>query len=318
MTRRAWSFLTLHETQYAGNEGYPDELGESYAYDSAVQNSANVQVGDVAVLRDSDRLLGVGRIDGIESEATTKVRERCPNCSLTGHKRRATMTPAYRCPDCKHEFDEPTSEVVDVIGYTAHYGPTWQPSDGSILRADIEAVTLGNARQHAIREVDPVELEGLLLSPLPPPTEEPKPVPKAGVEVLPVGEVSTVAYRISSGSPTTAHRLEAILVLDYASFLADLGRTTEVHRYVTAEGAGLYCDLYDATAGALIEAKQSATRENVRMAIGQLLDYDRYEDGTPTLAVLTPDRPAEDMLELLVGLEINAIWRDANSGFQTV
>ena len=75
----------------------------------------------------------------------------------------------------------------------------------------------------------------------------------------------------------------------------------EVKRYRIMTGsATLYSDLADLTENILYEAKGSADRMSVRLAIGQVLDYGRFVDGS-RLAVLLPEEPhAADLVELLV------------------
>ena len=59
----------------------------------------------------------------------------------------------------------------------------------------------------------------------------------------------------------------------------------------------------------LIEAKANSTREKIRMAIGQLLDYERHVKPKPKkLAVLIPKKPREDLIHLLEKLEIMIIY----------
>ena len=62
--------------------------------------------------------------------------------------------------------------------------------------------------------------------------------------------------------------------------------------------SALYSDLADVTQNILYEAKGSADRMSVRLALGQVLDYGRYVDGAQ-LAVLLPEAPAADLVELL-------------------
>lgn len=71
----------------------------------------------------------------------------------------------------------------------------------------------------------------------------------------------------------------------------------------------LRCDLFDETANALIEAKSSVSRESVRLAIGQLFDYRRFEQHSPELSVLMPRRPTDDLFALLGSTGIHAIWQ---------
>lgn len=39
----------------------------------------------------------------------------CPNCKSKNPKERVRKTPKYRCPECKHEFDEPAFRTVDEL-----------------------------------------------------------------------------------------------------------------------------------------------------------------------------------------------------------
>ncbi len=68
---------------------------------------------------------------------------------------------------------------------------------------------------------------------------------------------------------------------------------------------------YDGTSrDLLIEAKPDPDKGSLRIAIGQLFDYNRYRtrQAATDLAVLTITRPAPDYLELLKDLGITALW----------
>ena len=52
----------------------------------------------------------------------------------------------------------------------------------------------------------------------------------------------------------------------------------------------------------LIEAKSSCTRNQIRLAIGQLLDYKRYLN-PKQMAILLPTKPKSDLIELIKSLE---------------
>ena len=45
------------------------------------------------------------------------------------------------------------------------------------------------------------------------------------------------------------------------------------------------------------------------MAIGQLLDYRRFEPSSMRLAVLLPRQPAQDLIELIHSVPASAVWR---------
>jgi hypothetical protein len=132
-------------------------------------------------------------------------------------------------------------------------------------------------------------------------------VGKVGRAVLVPEELHTTRFfEVAGSEPALGRRVESDLV---TSFRASTG--AQYMRWAIPLGAGsgrnLLTDIYDLEARRLYEAKSSAGRADVRMAIGQLLDYRRYLD-VPGLVcvVLLPERPAEDLGELigLVGFEL--------------
>jgi hypothetical protein len=60
----------------------------------------------------------------------------------------------------------------------------------------------------------------------------------------------------------------------------------------------------------LIEVKSSVESPHIRMAVGQLFDYwfALNRDEAPHLAVLLPERPANDVISLLQWLNVGIIW----------
>jgi len=153
---RAWSFLTLNDSarQYVGNEGYADQLETHYTFDSTVPNHRSVSVGDLAVLRDTAVVLGVGWIDVIESAHERKYRLRCPTCSRTGFKHRRGLTPAFRCSSCGGVFDDPDREELDVVQFVARYSRTFAPADAVVPAVELGPAYHSRAAQHAIRELE--------------------------------------------------------------------------------------------------------------------------------------------------------------------
>ena len=79
----------------------------------------------------------------------------------------------------------------------------------------------------------------------------------------------------------------------------------------------LACDLVDETNHVLFEAKGDVRRASVRMAIGQLLDYRRFEPISMELAILLPRRPAQDIIELIHSVPASAVWR-TKDGFAII
>lgn len=80
------------------------------------------------------------------------------------------------------------------------------------------------------------------------------------------------------------------------------------------EAKRLFCDLRDATANTLVEAKGSVSRQAIRMALGQLADYRRFAGPDVKPAVLVPESPRPDLLALLEAEGVAAIW-PVNDGF---
>ena len=112
-------------------------------------------------------------------------------------------------------------------------------------------------------------------------------------------------------------RREQKLVRAYGRFLERKGRTVRRHRIPVGEGAHpLYTDAFEEERHNLIEAKVDSTRPAIRMAIGQLADYERFIKPRPRRrAVLLPSRPPADMEALLASQKIHVIWKHG-SGFR--
>ncbi len=123
-------------------------------------------------------------------------------------------------------------------------------------------------------------------------------------------------FRVSvPGQDRVATRSEQGLVQDYKDHLRDQGHEVTRHRYPLPEsGSALYCDLVDETHHVLYEAKGDALRNSVRMAVGQLLDYRRFEETPKRLAVLLPRKPHPDLIKLIHSVPASVVWR-ADAGF---
>lgn len=101
---------------------------------------------------------------------------------------------------------------------------------------------------------------------------------------------------------------EASLLIEYRDWLLKQGRKLQIVKYKS-----LRCDAYERERKNLIEAKCSAAREYVRMAVGQLLEYaylGRKFLGNPNRAILLPDRPLPQSIEWLADLRISVVWKE--------
>lgn len=110
---------------------------------------------------------------------------------------------------------------------------------------------------------------------------------------------------------TTVTRREASLSEDFERFLEDhQHRVMRFQIRTSGLSSSLWTDLYDVEDHVLYEAKSSASREAIRMAIGQLMDYRRHIKPTnPSLAILLPERPHDDLVDLLNSVNISIVYR---------
>jgi hypothetical protein len=122
--------------------------------------------------------------------------------------------------------------------------------------------------------------------------------------------------RVLEAQEGVGERREAQLVHAFAGWLEEQTGRSVVGLEIPygVEGRNLRADAYLPSAagmtGVLFEAKATAARESVRMAVGQLLDYRRYVTPEPSLAMLLPSAIPWDMLELVDSLGIGVVWRD--------
>lgn len=124
--------------------------------------------------------------------------------------------------------------------------------------------------------------------------------------------------RRRSSEPVTLLRREASLVGRYVEWLNRKAPVTvERHSIPTPAGHLMYTDIFVPQTRELIEAKSSSSREHIRSALGQILDYSRYVDHS-SLAVLTPSEPANELTSLLLGNGVGAIWESGLRDFSRV
>jgi len=128
---------------------------------------------------------------------------------------------------------------------------------------------------------------------------------------VPVEEQNTErAFVDPSGEIYEIERREQRLVLAYQADLEAQGYEVGRNRIrPPGEAKPLFSDVHDRSRNNLIEAKGSGSRANIRMAIGQLADYARFLSPEPAQGVLLPDRPREDLEQLLSSCGIAAIWQ---------
>ncbi|PNE42139.1 MULTISPECIES: restriction endonuclease [Streptomyces] len=137
------------------------------------------------------------------------------------------------------------------------------------------------------------------------------------VDELPIERNETErAFVNPNREPYEAERKEGKLVQDFADWLTGKGHQSCRHRVLPPEESRpLFTDLYSKGLGLLVEAKGSVTRENVRMAIGQLADYGRFVEHSAR-AILVPSKPRPDLLSLAESQGCAVIWPEGK-GYAT-
>jgi 5-methylcytosine-specific restriction protein A len=135
--------------------------------------------------------------------------------------------------------------------------------------------------------------------------------------LVPLEVNSHTFYETGGSQPGMASKDEAVLVDE---FVASLGRSARVQRWAITlpGGAGvLLTDPFDASTRTLYEAKSSASRGDVRMAIGQLLDYRRHVPIRDLrCVVLLPERPSDDLCDLIASTGLG-LAHQKDDGFTT-
>ena len=166
MRKNYWLLLEKSdETRVSkGIDGYQDQTGEIYQYDSLVPNYKNLADGDFVVLRKENEILGIGNISGISEGNDAKIHRRCPECRSTDIRERTTKQPKWKCGKCSHEFSEPVETIVEVRSYVATIdGFTRLNAPPSVRDVKLCAVAgNGEASQLSMLNLDAIKIHTLL------------------------------------------------------------------------------------------------------------------------------------------------------------
>lgn len=138
----------------------------------------------------------------------------------------------------------------------------------------------------------------------------------AVAEKVPLEKHLVNEYASGGSAAVTAEKREQLLVESFSSVLEARGHQLSRWKITPPESTRpLYSDLFDETSGVLYEAKAQATRNHVRMGLGQILDYKRYTpDEVKEFSLLLPTAPHTDLLDLLRSQQLSAVWPAAEAG----
>ncbi|OBB73215.1 hypothetical protein [Mycobacterium sp. 852014-52144_SCH5372336] len=135
-------------------------------------------------------------------------------------------------------------------------------------------------------------------------------VTAVSVDAVPEAVITAERAEFERAASGQAEQKEAALTARFREYLEKShGRKVKRYKITTPTGL-LFTDTADVTAGVLYEAKGTAERMSVRLALGQVLDYgryvDRYVEGAQ-LAILLPSPPAADLVELLESHNVGCV-----------
>lgn len=156
MVQQAWSFKAIDkdDLRYWGNDGYHDDSSVFYRYNNSVPNHKNVKAGDIVIIRDRERVLGVSVIEKIETHSTNKKVFKCahPDCNAKKIRPRETMKPRWRC-DKGHTFNDRRIVLESATGFIASYGSYFKELK-EIPLLKLQSETLRYNIQLSIQEVN--------------------------------------------------------------------------------------------------------------------------------------------------------------------
>ncbi|MCT2582910.1 hypothetical protein [Actinophytocola gossypii] len=148
--------------------------------------------------------------------------------------------------------------------------------------------------------------------------------PPVGTGDVLVRDVPVEMHRVAKfrtrarASEATAVRREAELVARYQSWAQPAeGDFSSKFIFLTGQGHPLRVDLFNLRTEELIEAKGTIDRDDVRLALGQVLDYARYVQ-PKHLAVLVPAHPGDELVELLLSHGVSCIYETTRGSFERV
>lgn len=166
-----------------------------------------------------------------------------------------------------------------------------------------------------IRKVIVFVLQPVDVEPIRPPGSESVltevPTDETRVDVVPIEQNTTERTYVDPSRDTyVMERKESELVQAFAAKARRRGlQVTRLRIVPPHESKPIFNDILLDDGDWMIEAKGSVTRENVRMALGQLLDYRRFHRAENT-AVLLPSSPRPDLQDLITRGGATAVWLD--------
>jgi hypothetical protein len=316
---------------------------QSYSYDTNVPNHLNLAAGAICLVVNRkkkgspklpERLVVIERIRPLDPDDTfLKKKYLCPNqqCATRNdvRQRHSEKDPEkrYRCPSCKMEFGIPEVYYEPVRRFRAEYSEDSIDVRGIITEQDLDNATkrpgAKKVPQHAIRtmnlekllEKHPKLMSGIYYS---------SATPKENLVTLKHRTLPESFPRLRAGLPRWkseyVHQPEAALQKRFAVWWAKVEKCempgTIEFRSLT--GARLVPDMWIAEPPAVFEVKVSlGSREPVRTAIGQVLDYQSVARDAghkeTSAAIVLDKKPATELVKLIRQLGIRLYYETDES-----
>jgi hypothetical protein len=263
--------------------------------------AGGIEPGDVILIArrfgGAPEMVGFGVVDG---EAKTTLRGFKPPDDFGSLRRLRPFIPWSRPPT-----DVPLAQAVRHTRALAQLHPNSNEAHREIcdwIERHIERAPTSGSHEAdgAIRRANGIRS-----------TRDDAPEPRE-VAIVSAPENYQLDYEVRSKAEVRrAQKREARLLESYEEWLKEQNRKLD-----SVKMGALQCDGYEKARRNLIEAKSSATREHIRMAVGQLLDYafqGKSEFAEPHMAVLLPEKPPKDVEAWLHSVGIKLIWPDGNS-----
>ena len=164
--KRYWLFLEKsEETRVSqGIDGYMDKTGKEYNYDNFVPNHRKITVGDVAVIRKENSIIGFGAIGDIIESKGEKVHRRCPHCNKTDIRQRINLIPKWKCGRCTHTFVEPIITIADAMLYCAKFESFsyFENSPNYMIIKNCSSKGIGTNSQNSMLQLNPLKLQKVI------------------------------------------------------------------------------------------------------------------------------------------------------------
>ncbi len=136
-----------------------------------------------------------------------------------------------------------------------------------------------------------------------------------------VEALESEAYEVRAVAERVGTQPEKELVQRFEQYLTFHHHRARGRTIAMPEGGPLRIDIVDLDENIIYEAKADAGRMSVRLALGQLLDYEhnaRAERPGTRMAVLLPTRPAQDLVELLTERKIGCVVENNDRMFTDI